>query len=566
MDASTTIRKMLEGNIIFVPSYQRAYSWDTELEKANLPKHTNVFLSDLEYYNKNSAELPYYFGHFIFEEKEDKKSFGVIDGQQRLTTIVIFLSALFSRLKKIRPLNKDEEEIFEAIIKRNSDSTYKFKTVDYDDRFFKDCVIDQLEKGRNGLETVSAKRIANAFDFFVSQLDNKDEGYLLKMLDTIQKSFCTTHTVEDESKAIQMFIFQNNRGKKPTNLEIIKAQFMFNVNLYGGDGKKSIIEAIKDRFEKIYQSISLIEEKIREDDVLDYTLHVHLNSLDEINAIDEINILLSKPDRIDFIEKFTLSLQVSFKHLTKFFLKDERDNIEIHSLITLGSIGIAIPFIIKAYKSPLGQKQINSLCNILESIILRHKLIGGKSELTSRLNNVYKGFNSEQPDINPIASLIKEMKTIDNQWWARWNNKALENSIQGEVNRSTAKYLLWKYENFLEGQGKSGYTLTRFDKIKSPELEHIAPITENPEAGYDNYDDDFRKECINCLGNYLLLSKSHNCSVGNKPFADKLNSYNHSEQQEEIKNLIRESGNVKWTKELIQKRKEKIIKFVMDSF
>ena len=94
------------------------------------------------------------------------------------------------------------------IIKRNS--TYKFETVDYDVRFFKDCVIDQSKKDRNGFKTVSAKRIAVAFDFFVSQLANKDEVYLLKMLDTIQNASCTTHPVKDESEAIQMFIFHKS--------------------------------------------------------------------------------------------------------------------------------------------------------------------------------------------------------------------------------------------------------------------------------------------------------------------------------------------------------------------
>jgi uncharacterized protein with ParB-like and HNH nuclease domain len=107
MEASTTIKQMLAGNKIFVPTYQRAYSWDTELEKVNSPKQTNVFLSDLEDYNKSSTKSKYYFGHFLFEEK-DEKTFGIIDGQQRMTTIVIFLSALFSRLKQIRTLNENE--------------------------------------------------------------------------------------------------------------------------------------------------------------------------------------------------------------------------------------------------------------------------------------------------------------------------------------------------------------------------------------------------------------------------------------------------------------------------
>jgi len=566
MEASTTIKQMLAGNRIFVPTYQRAYSWDTELEKSNLPKQTNVFFSDLEDYNRSLTKSRYYFGHFLFEEKDDKK-FGVVDGQQRMTTIIIFLSALFNRLKQIRPLKEDEQETFEDIIKRNS--TYRFETVDYDKQLFKDYVIDQIKKDQNGLETESAKRIVTAFDFFSSKLADKKEPYLLKMLETIQNASCTTHPVKDESEAIQMFIFQNNRGKKPSNLEIIKAQFMFNVHLYGGEEKETLIEEIKNRFEKIYKSISSIEYRINEDDVLLYTLRVHFNSLWETNAIDKINKLLSEETPIPFIISFTQSLARSFEHLTTFFGKDERENLEIHSLITLGGIGIVLPFIIKAYKFGLSTSQINQLCSNFESIVLRHRLIGTRAEITSRINDVYQKFTSENSDIEPIVGRIKWMKSIspENWWWAYWNNEALENSLQGGMHHSTAKYLLWKYENYLEGQGKSGYTATRFDKIVNPELEHISPQTPTDgkpvAAGYSRYTEAFKEQFIDCLGNYLLLSKSHNCSIGNKPFVEKRNSYNHLAQQREIQKMT--SGEVKWTRELIQERKDKIIKFVIEN-
>ena len=387
MEASTTIKRMLAGNKIFVPTYQRAYSWDTEFESSKTPKQINTFLSDLEDYNRSTTKSKYYFGHFLFEEKETNK-FGVIDGQQRLTTIVIFLSALFTRIEQIRPLSESEQEIFEDIIKRNS--TYRFATVDYDNQLFKDFVIDQTKKDKNGLETESAKRIVNAFVFFTQRLSNKDEAYLLKMLETVQGASCTTHPVTDESEAIQMFIFQNNRGKKPSNLEIIKAQFMFNVHLYGGEEKESLIDEIKSRFEKIYKSISSIEYNINEDDVLVYTLRVHFNSLWESNAIEKINKLLSEENSISFIKSFTQSLAVSFENLTYFFGKDQRENLEIHSLISLGGIGIAIPFIIKAYKFGLPKSDLSQLCSSLESLVIRHRLIGTRADITSRLNDVYQ--------------------------------------------------------------------------------------------------------------------------------------------------------------------------------
>lgn len=562
MEAATTIKQMIAGNKIFVPSYQRAYSWETETEKNKSPKQTNVFLSDLDDYNKSSTKTPYYFGHFLFEQKE-KTVFGVIDGQQRLTTIVIFLSALFTRLKSMRPLSEDENESFEDIIKRNSN--YRFATVDYDNQLFKDYVIEQTKKDKNGLETESAKRIVQAYDFFTLFLSDKDENYLTNMLTTIKSASCTTHPVSDESEAIQMFIFQNNRGKKPSNLEIIKAQFMFNVHLYGGEEKESLIDEIKNRFEKIYKSISSIEYRIDEDDVLVYTLRVHFNSLWETNAIDKINKLLSESNPIPFIKSFTRSLAISFEHLTTFFGKDERENIEIHSLVTLGGIAVAIPFIIKAYKFGLPTNEICKLCTSLESIVLRHRLVGTKAYIESRIGEDYAKFTEEAKSIQPIIDRIEFIKSTTEWWWAYWNNNEFEKSIQGGMNHSTAKYLLWKYENFLESHGKNGYTPMRYDRIIEPELEHIAPQTENPESGYAEYDEEFKQQYIDCLGNYLLLSKSHNCSVGNKPFTDKCSSYNHLGQQREIQEMT--SENKVWTKELINQRKHKIItEFILKTF
>lgn len=558
---------MLAGNKIFVPTYQRAYSWDTEFDKSKTQKHVNVFLTDLEDYNKSLASTPYYFGHFLFEEKSESH-FGVIDGQQRLTTIVIFLSALFSRLKSIRTLTENEEVLFENMIKRKSN--YIFSTVDYDNQLFKDYVVDQTKKNKNGLETESARRIVNAFDFFTKALSDKDEVYLTKMLKTINEASCSTHPVKNESEAIQMFIFQNNRGKKPSNLEIIKAQFMFNVHLYGGDEKDSLIDEIKNRFEKIYKSISSIEYKIDEDDVLVYTLRVHFNSLWESNAIDKINKLLSENNPIPFIKSFTNSLAVSFEHLTTFFGKDERENIEIHSLITLGGFATAIPFVIKAYAFGLRTNEICKICSSMEAMVLRHRLIGTRAELTSRINDVYQNFTLEQPDIKPIVDRIEWMKNVSNDswWWAYWNKNELEKSIQGGMHHSTAKFLLWKYENYLEHQGKSGYSVTRFDKIESPELEHIAPQTptngEPIAAGYCEYDEEFRNQYIDCLGNYLLLSKSHNCSVGNRPFSEKRSSYNHLGQQREIQSMT--SDTEIWNKEKISLRKGKIVKFILENF
>lgn len=560
MEASTTIRKMMTGNKIVVPAYQRAYSWDTPTEKLDRNAQTEVFLSDLEEYGRSNTNSPYYFGHFLFEEKD--QLLNVIDGQQRLTTIVIFLSALFEKLKTIRRLSEEEEVCYEDMVKRRN--AIRFSTVDYDNQLFIDYVIDRTKFDHNSLETESSRRIVRAFDFFRKHLSNKSDDYLTKMLFIISDANCTTHPVQNESEAIQMFIFQNSRGKKPSNLEIVKAQFMHHVHLHG-DGKDEVdllVKEIKERFKKIYKSISTIEYSINEDDILLYTLRVYFNSLWETNSLDKINKILADGNTIDFIKSFTNSLSESFKNLALFFGNHERENFAIHSLVSLSGIAIALPFVIKAYRYGLPLDAVGKLCSSLESLVLRHRLIGTRADITSRINDLFEKFTENTKDISPIIDRIEWMKTTTDWWWAYWNNDKLNESLQGGINHSVAKYLLWKYEIHLEQQGKAGYSPTRFDRIISPELEHIAPQTENPESGYDIYDKEFANQYINCLGNYLLISKSHNCSVGNKPFAEKRSSYKHLEQQREIQEMSK--NNLNWTRSLIHERKEKIIKAIMD--
>ena len=200
MEASTTIEGMIRGNRIFVPDYQRAYSWEVE-------KQVSVFLSDLEDYQRSNVATPYYFGHFLYEKKQDNE-YAIIDGQQRLTTITIFLCALFNRIKEEREITEDEEIAYENMIKRKS--RYKFSTVQYDDQLFRDYVIDNVKKDLYGIDTTSGNRIVAAYDFFVRQLKPMNIEHLNSLLSSVTNASCTTHIVNGEAEAIQMFIFQHN--------------------------------------------------------------------------------------------------------------------------------------------------------------------------------------------------------------------------------------------------------------------------------------------------------------------------------------------------------------------
>ncbi len=570
MEAKTNINDLLQTIEIFVPRYQRAYSWETPEKNSTKRTNTDVFYEDIKTHSLSGSNTQYYIGHFLFEDKGNHK-YAIIDGQQRLTTIEIYLSALFAKLKSIRELTEDEEDLYVNIIKRGS--KYKFQTVDYDNQFFKDFIIDRKSVNTKNLETESARRILAANEYFVSRFEDETEENLLKYLHTIQTALCTTHSVATEAEAIQMFMFQNSRGKKPSNLEIIKAQFMFQCHLYGGENTDELIEEIKGRFEKIYKAISSIENNINEDDVLTYTLKVYFNSLYMESPLAKIEKELNKDNReesLAFVKDFSFELSNCFDNLSVYYGEDAKNYIEIYSLKFLGKTGLVLPFILKAYKYNIPKEDICKLCSAFESLVVRHLLIGTRADITSRINEVYTKFTQDNLDITPILKKIEFIKNVklDNWWWSYWNNENFENSIHGPIHPRIAKYILWKYENFLREKGKAGYKPVRYEDIENPQLEHIAPqhpSSKHPEKdGYDVYDEEFTTQYIDCLGNYLLLSGFHNDSISNGPFSSKRDTYVKLDQQLEVRNMTEET--CVWDKAKIDQRHLLIVDYVKNHF
>ena len=139
---------------------------------------------------------------------------------------------------------------------------------------------------------------------------------------------------------------------------------------------------------------------------------------------------------------------------------------------------------------------------------------------------------------------------------------------------NVVNYFLWRYENFLQNKG---YSIQKFS-IENEQIEHISPKQPNNgvvENGYDvdenkQYDEEFITEYLNCIGNLMLISGSHNASIGNIQFNKKLESYNKNpllNQQSEIKKFSKiENGIPIWKKESIDERHEKIVKFGLETW
>ena len=106
MDAGkSTISGVFNGSrLLEIPFYQRAYVWEEE--------QWERFLGDMEFVT--ASKRPYFLGSIILKQASSGNTWSevsevrtVIDGQQRLTTMVIFFKALCARIDADRLFERD---------------------------------------------------------------------------------------------------------------------------------------------------------------------------------------------------------------------------------------------------------------------------------------------------------------------------------------------------------------------------------------------------------------------------------------------------------------------------
>ncbi|MEI6258387.1 MAG: DUF262 domain-containing HNH endonuclease family protein [Deltaproteobacteria bacterium] len=546
-----------------IPSYQRAYSWDD--------KQVNQFIEDL-----TNAEIHYYLGHFLFEIKEDNVLY-IIDGQQRLTTSIIFFSVLKKELKrreiKGEKIDLDLDDITDYYLKDLRKDTQKFKTVKDDNNFFIEEIIEAKDSHSQEIDTASKVRIRSAKEIFEKEFSKATVETLIRWCQLVENATITEYVVKDKTQATQIFAFQNDRGKKLSNLEIIKAHFMLQIYLSSSTKEKieENIGYLEDELSKIYKHIVRI--KIDEDEVLNYYWRVvsgkGFYSEEVIKGIKE-KITTLTTEKAVWIKEFVSGLSQAFQTVEKIEKSAESYT---RDLRYLNNMALVYPFIIKAYKLNADDKTINRLIKLFENITFRYLLRGGRAEIESRLNHYLINCNSTEDIDKNIRNIVDNLK--NNGWWSYWNDQSMNSYLSGYFYKNRIdNYLLWKYELYLcDDNHPKPHKVSFEDLIRNESIEHIAPQTPtngDPVAnGYGIYEDKGNPQegivsgnWLNSLGNLLLISQSHNSSIGNKPFSDKLQSYgreNLLNQQKEIAIFISDKNNPVWDKKAIEKRQNLII-------
>ncbi|MCW3072147.1 MAG: hypothetical protein JWO44_2037 [Bacteroidetes bacterium] len=539
-----------------VPVYQRAYSWET--------KEWGVFMNDI--IEQIKGDNNYFYGNILLETINPGIEYEVIDGQQRLTTLTIFMRAIFfvinERIQKGEKITikvKAKEKIYF----KNS-GNIKLRPVDYDRACYDTLII--AGKDSYVTNTPSQNRIKEAKSYFIKELQNEKTISIIKILDKIEKTKLTCIELQGKKDSALMFELQNNRGKDLTNMEKLKSFFMYQMYVYSIPNEtESNITYISDIFKLIYQTINDLK-KLNEDSVLVYHCNSFLGGGYNYSIGDIKRIFKDGKDKVEWIKSFVQELHTTFSNIKKFEKSNDSYALQLEKL---GIPAYIYPFIIKGYKYFGDNKdKLSSLFHLLEIVVFRDNLINSRADIYSRLNNVLMNFTE---DLNELRESFKNR--FNDSWY--WGDSNVQNYLNGWIGTRILRYLFWRYEDSIQSRG---YKIGSCE-IENEQIEHISPQTptngEPLTMGYEvdennEYDEEFKSKYLNCLGNVMLISGSHNASIGNKPFVEKLNSYMSNpllKQQAEIKQFI--SGNIKhpkWDKTAIVNRHKIIFDFAVKTW
>ena len=565
MEASNIKRLFKTSECFIIPAYQRAYSWG-HIQREQ-------FIQDLR-----DASDAYYLGHFLFEKAEGKDVMYLIDGQQRLTTVVIFFSCLKHELEKRRDLNDSKvcKLLANQYLRDAIDECARFETVEYDKPFFEKEIIDREEPftGADSINSNSKRRIRQCREYFDKVFEQESTETLLRWMQLVEEAKVTEFHVTGKAEAAQIFAFQNDRGKALTQLEVLKSFFMLQIFLrVQTSGKqKSYIDSLNYAFRNIYESI--VNTDIKEDDILRYFWMAYDDrGYYTKNVVSEVeNTFKARP--VEDIVKFVDLLARAFVYVVE--VDKDYKTLDIANIKRIRRMAQCYPLMIRCrIICNASDEKYNRTIKLIENVIFRAAIRGGRAEIESRLN----GFRGAMHDNDSIMKAIDDF--VQRRKWDYWNESELKNALSSGgmyFNKNMCRYVLWRYEQSL---CPKDYPATRisWDNIMTDQsLEHIAPQTptngEPLAAGYGIYTDIEHPEegietggWLNCLGNMMLLTQSQNSAAGNRPLKDKLEIYNREDsmirQQHEIINFCKkakETNNLCWDKDCIKNRLQHIVR------
>lgn len=224
-----------------IPDYQRPYAWSEE-QCQTLWDDIFVFCFPDNDYQAFDEDEEYFLGSIVTFKNEKGKS-EVIDGQQRLTTLMLLLRAFYDKFASMKDKNSilTRDRIEKCIWKTDAFGTANKDILKIDSEVATDNDKQEfLELLRTGVVRQNSKsQYVTNYQFLQRKIDDflKEFPSFFPYLPARILGNCILLPIEAESQdtALRIFSTLNDRGLPLSDADIFKAQFY---KYYGSFGKK----------------------------------------------------------------------------------------------------------------------------------------------------------------------------------------------------------------------------------------------------------------------------------------------------------------------------------------
>lgn len=545
-----TLNTLLNGRLFKIPEYQRAYSWGTKQREDLFTDISKLKGTDKGHFMATMVGLrrgTVRIAADAFTELE------VVDGQQRLTTIILLLRALQKQLdggstgeKKLSAELQDllvkGDDLNLLLLQTNHDSSHIF--------------VDYVREGRIP-EGATAQTSAdqNLMDA-ISQCETFVErwakaGDIVDLLAILRHQLSVIfHEIADESLVYTVFEVLNSRGLDVTWFDKVKAMLMAVVFEHGDDGgKRGTIDELHRIWKDIYRVIGTRQTLNRETLRFAATLRAEQQPSRTLSEEDSAYELMSQcgssPKKAVEHSRWLLRVCEAEGRLL--------GNHRLRAVTQIVQARLAAIAIMLGKYSSTEEKE---LLQTWENVTFRIYGLAGRDARTAVGDYVRLAWSvlNEKPS---AAQLKASLRSLAN------NIISLPDAIDGlratdvyPGRAEVVRYFMYRYEEHLAQKAGQKLNESQWNRIWADEpaksIEHIKPQSS-------------RVSYVHNIGNLTMLPPGTNSKLKNTDPANKVSTYETCGLigSADVARTIKKSN---WSAKAVQEREANLLKWAQSAW
>jgi hypothetical protein len=572
-----TASTLLRDGIYEVPDYQRNYAWEEQQLR--------------DFWEDVTGILPaseHYTGTVIVKKLEDLtrlgKAFGrfeLVDGQQRLATIVILLAAICEQLRR----QATEEAIQTATnalaeyVHDATTDTYKLRLNRGDDHFLKDVVLRWEPEEMVGREpsTPSEIKLLGAKRYFASRVASKGEPELQDLIGKLLSGLkFTRFQVGTDAEAGLIFEVTNNRGRPLNQLDKIKNYLMY-VSYKAGDPQ--LATEINEAWAEILRNM-LSSGRLAEDEILRYHWVMRTGEPKEYDVHRRLKVRLAPPfsdkhlaeirDYVGTLKEASYVIRELWNPEGAFadWPRNEAERIAVHlqGLHRLRALATFVPLLVasRIALKPHAYlfKDVVAACEAFAFRVYKIANRRADTGLSMFGRQARQMFSARGALTSQLEGATKRVLAAIQDYVAAYaDDSAVRQALSAEKIYGGAlegyeiRYLLGELERWKCAEARE--KALRWSELEKASIEHILPQYPDDLDQWSSDQWSAHWRVRDSLGNLTLTF--WNSELSNKPFNEKKLKY--AESNLRIQREL--AQNTTWQEGEIERRRDELIRFVL---